>query len=135
VTKSSNHTLSLHRLTSNPFSAIHLKLMNSQFQFSNLLLATNRLSLYRLGSDPTENMYHVSMHGADHIENTFSIVRMRVCWPAAQHWAWRGPHRNTSSNTLSIVVCAYFGQCLEIGLHVTVFTLRNVYLSVWCIAY
>jgi hypothetical protein len=34
-------------------------------------------------------------HGADHIENT-------------------------SSNTFSIVAFAYFGRCLEMGLHVTI---------------
>jgi hypothetical protein len=34
-------------------------------------------------------------HGADHIENNFC-------------------------NTFSIVACAYFGRCLEMGLHVTV---------------
>jgi hypothetical protein len=62
-----------------------------------------RLSLYRLGTDLTENMCHVSEcvfigplpstgYGADHIENT-SSVRMRASWPVAQHWVWRGAHR------------------------------------------
>jgi hypothetical protein len=27
-----------------------------------------------------------------------------------------------SSNTFSIVTCAYFGRCLEVGLHVTIHT-------------
>jgi hypothetical protein len=30
---------------------------------------------------------------------------------------------NTSYNTLPIVACAYFGHCLEMGLHVTIFSL------------
>jgi hypothetical protein len=34
--------------------------------------------------------------------------------PGADHM------ENTSSNTFSIVVCAYFGRCLEMGLNVTV---------------
>jgi hypothetical protein len=29
---------------------------------------------------------------------------------------------NTSCNTYSIVACAYFGRCLEMGLHATIFT-------------
>jgi hypothetical protein len=28
---------------------------------------------------------------------------------------------NTSSNTVSIVACGYFGRCLEMGLHVTIY--------------
>jgi hypothetical protein len=35
-------------------------------------------------------------NGADHIENTFS-------------------------NTFAIVACVYFGRCLEMGLHVTIY--------------
>jgi hypothetical protein len=42
------------------FISILLTLLNSQFQFSNLLLATNKLSLYRLGTDHAENTCHVS---------------------------------------------------------------------------
>jgi hypothetical protein len=63
-----------------------------------------RFSLYRLGSDLTENMCHVSEcmpvgplpntgHCADDIENNSSVVRMRVYWPVAQNWSWRGPYR------------------------------------------
>jgi hypothetical protein len=70
-------------------------------------------SLYRLGSDFTENTCLVSEwvfigplpstgHGADHIENS-------------------------SSTTFSIVASAYFGRCLEMGLHVTIITVS--YLS------
>jgi hypothetical protein len=32
-------------------------------------------------------------HGTDHAENTSSVVRMRICWPVTQHWAWRGQLR------------------------------------------
>jgi hypothetical protein len=32
-------------------------------------------------------------HCADHTENTPSVVRMRVYWPVAWHWAWRGLYR------------------------------------------
>jgi hypothetical protein len=39
-------------------------------------------------------------HGADHIENA-------------------------SCNTFSIVACAYFGRCLEMGLHVTIIGIRR----------
>jgi hypothetical protein len=84
---------------------------------------TVRLLLYRLGSEPTESTCHVSVHGH---------------WPVTKHWTWRGPHRkhlllsacmfiyplpstgyganhieNGSSNTFSIVACAYFWRCLE----------------------
>jgi hypothetical protein len=31
------------------------------------------------------------------------------------------PHINPSFDTGSIVACAYFGRCLEMGLHVTVY--------------
>jgi hypothetical protein len=132
VTKSSNHTLSLHKLTSNSSSTsnfpwlsptdnwlnshsrillysfvcrcipIVLTLQNSKFQFSNLLLATNWLSLYRLGMEHAKTR-HVSdcvfigplpaLGMARTTENTSFVVRMRVCWPIAQHWAWRRPHR------------------------------------------
>jgi hypothetical protein len=87
-------------------------------------------ALYSLGADLTENTCHVTRihvywpvtwqwHGADHIENTSSVVRMGVYWPVAQHWAWRGPHRKQFFQHLFIVACAYFGRCLEMGLHVT----------------
>jgi hypothetical protein len=45
-------------LDSRSSTTILLQLLNSQFQFSNPL-ATNRLSLYSLGSDPIENTCHV----------------------------------------------------------------------------
>jgi hypothetical protein len=32
-------------------------------------------------------------HGADHTENISAVVRMRVHWPVAKHWARRGPRR------------------------------------------
>jgi hypothetical protein len=35
--------------------------------------------------------------GADHIENTSSAIRTRVCWSVAQYRAWRGPHRKRFS--------------------------------------
>jgi hypothetical protein len=67
---------------------------------------TVRISLYTLRSHLKENTCHVSEcvfigplpstgNGADHIENT-------------------------SCNTFSIVACAYFGRCLEKGLHVRI---------------
>jgi hypothetical protein len=41
---------------SSHYSSVFLQLLNSQFQFSNLIsVATNRLSLYSLGRDPIEN--------------------------------------------------------------------------------
>jgi hypothetical protein len=94
------------------------------FNSSQLLLNWTivRLSLYRLGSNLTENTCHVSEcvfigplpsigYGADHIESTSSVVRMR---DGADYI------ENTSSNTFCIAACAYFGRCLEMGLHVTI---------------
>jgi hypothetical protein len=94
--------------TSYHFLFNHLGLPNHQFSSYNSLnpLATNRLSLHKLGMDLRENTCHVSEcvfigplpsaeHGEDHIENT-------------------------SSNYFSIVACAHFGRCLEMGVHVTI---------------
>jgi hypothetical protein len=54
---------------------------------------------------------------AHDIENTSVVVKMRVYWPVAQHWAWRRPH-----NTFSIVAWAYLERFLEMSVHVTVHT-------------
>jgi hypothetical protein len=64
-------------------------------------------------------------HGADHIENTSSVVRMHVYWPVAQHWAWGGPHGKYFFQYPFYCCVRYFGRCLEMGLHVTISTAQN----------
>jgi hypothetical protein len=59
-------------------------------------------------------------HGADHIENTSSVVRMRVYGPFPSTGYGSDHIENTFSNTFSIVACPYFGRCLEMGLRVTI---------------
>jgi hypothetical protein len=51
---------------------------------------------------------------------------MRAYCLVTHHWAWRGSHKNTSTNTFSLVACAYFGCCLEMCLHVTICFYRNI---------
>jgi hypothetical protein len=96
MTTSSNDTLRLHSLTSNSSSTVLLKFLNSQFQFSNLLLATNRISLCSLGSNPTENTCHVSKCVALTTQKTFLPIPF-------------------------LLLCARIsGRCLELGLHVKI---------------
>jgi hypothetical protein len=53
----------------------------------------------RCGGYVFSNSLPSNGHGADHMENT-------------------------SCNPYSMVACAYFGRCLEVGLHVTIYTSR-----------
>jgi hypothetical protein len=69
VTKSSNHTLSFHRLTSNSSSATN---------FPWLYPIDNRLP-YIVAARTTQHRTHKSR------------VILRVHWPATQHWARRRP--------------------------------------------
>jgi hypothetical protein len=48
--------------------------------------------------------------------------------PSTGHGA--GHVENTSSNTFSIVACAYFGRCLVMGLHITVYHLCDGHLGI-----
>jgi hypothetical protein len=62
------------------FNHLALPTLQNSTKFSNsnslIPLATNRLSLYRPGRTSRKTR-----------------VRLRVHWPVAEHWAWRGPHR------------------------------------------
>jgi hypothetical protein len=71
---------------------ILLQLLNSQFQFSNPPRCTQTLVIQTRVGPHGKHVSRVRMRGADRIENTSSVVRMRVYWPVTQHWAWRGPH-------------------------------------------
>jgi hypothetical protein len=100
VTKSSNHTLCLHRLTSNSSSTTNFLWLSptdnlTQFSFSFSLLYSAvchcipiLLTLYPSNWLP----YIVAAWTTQHRKH-MSCVRMRVYWHAAQHWAWHEPHR------------------------------------------
>lgn len=111
MTKSSNHTLSLHRPTSNSLTSgrntvplelrtqLPIPILSSQLYPHSLgsadcvlISATNRLSLYSLGSDPMENTvfsycckgvlplnYLANILSSDHIGNTSSAVLLATC--------------------------------------------------------
>jgi hypothetical protein len=96
MTKSFNHILNFHRLTSNPSSTINFR----------WLTPTDNCLPYVFAARTTQHRKHMSRirmcghwsvtntgYDADHIENASSVVRMRVYCPVVQHWTWRGPHR------------------------------------------
>jgi hypothetical protein len=124
--KSSNHTLSLHRPTSNSSSTtnfhlrrlnshsvdclsipILLTLFNSQFQFS-FSTYSSQLSWYSRCTDHIENTGHLLLLGADYTENTASSIV-----------AWRRSHRKHSS------YCRVLLFCLEKGRYVTILWANN----------
>jgi hypothetical protein len=139
VTKSSNYTLNLHYLTSassttyfpwlystynwTQFSFCYTPLYSVVFSFSDnfwtpnsnsqISLAANRLSLYSLDTNRPRRK-HVPQ------------VRLRVHWSVTSTGHGAYYTENTSSNTLSIVACAYFGRCLEMGLHITIFVQNSI---------
>jgi hypothetical protein len=94
VTKSSNHTLSLHRLTSKYSSTNFLwpsptnNWLNSQFQFSNLPNYKKILVIYR-STDPMENI----------------VFPCRVlCYPAMSCSTFHKEH--------SSYFCVFVGMCM-----------------------
>jgi hypothetical protein len=105
VNESSNHTLSLHRPTSNYSSA--LRRLNSPIQSPVWSGPSYRLSLYRLRTNCTGNIssdillgrnvlprrclaIEVYCCGADHIENTSTVLLTAcVCWTAYRTVAWQ----------------------------------------------
>jgi hypothetical protein len=48
------------------------------------------------------------------------LSRMSVYWTVTQQWIYANHIENTSCDAGSIVTCAYFGRCLELGLDVTI---------------
>jgi hypothetical protein len=58
-------------------------------------------------------------HGADHTENIL-LSEFVFIDPLLSTGHGVDHIENTSFNTFSIVACAYFGRCLEMGLHVTI---------------
>jgi hypothetical protein len=92
VTESHNHTLSLHKLTSNYSASRDYVIPTTQ------LASQSRILFHSCGTGHAAQNTSLLARcsalgmGADNIENT-SSVRMRVYWPADQHWAWRREHR------------------------------------------
>jgi hypothetical protein len=125
VHKSFNHELSLHMQTSDPPSTTDLLLLSPSDNWTShsvvlsvrrllpfswlfwpptsntpIALATITLVIYIYsGRAHRKSRARVRILGVDYIENTSCVIRMRVYWIVAQHWAWRGPHRK------------YFFQC------------------------
>jgi hypothetical protein len=119
---------------------IPLTLLNSQFQFSNPIIQFSNLLLTKdscyIDSARTTQETRATCQtacslaitrtglGAYYIENTSSVVRMRVssqsCGPLPSTGHGTDHIENASFNTLSSVACAYFGRCLEMGLRVTI---------------
>jgi hypothetical protein len=84
------------------YCSLFLQLLNSQFNFSNLILATNTLSLYSLGSDP--------------IENTVFSCRI-LCYLAT---CCSTVHREHSSLCCLFTGIRILSRCLAVGRYVTI---------------
>jgi hypothetical protein len=81
VTKSCNHTRSIHRSISNSSSTKNFPWLSSTDNWTDL---------------PFPYYIIQSRHGLRNTENT-SYVSECVYWPAVQHWAWSRHMENTSS--------------------------------------
>jgi hypothetical protein len=92
---------------SSDYSSVLLELLNSQFQFSNLIsVATNRLSLYSLGSD--------------FIEDAVFSCRLLLCYLTTRS----RNHRKHSYCCVFAGTCI-LSRCLAMGRYVTVFTVLH----------
>jgi hypothetical protein len=125
VTKSCNHTQSLHRLPSNSSSTSNFPWLFpteklTQFSYSVVLRCTPILLV-------------LSWHSAAQCYKQTLVIQSRVGSIAQKTHPIllrSNEHRtdhieNNSCKTFSSVACAYFGYCLEISLRVTM--LLNVY--------
>jgi hypothetical protein len=93
---------------SSDYCAVLLQLLNSQFQFYNLILATNRLSLYSLGSGP--------------IENTVFSFRVSLCYLPRRNSM---VHRDHSSYYCVFAGTCILSSCLAMGRYITIHCIRN----------
>jgi hypothetical protein len=105
-----------HTLLYSLYSSVLLQLPDSEFDSLITTFWGRLVGIVRLRTKAME-CFITTLHGP-HRKHVLR-VRMRVHWSVSQHWAWRGLHRKHFSNTFSIVACAYFGLCLEMDLHVT----------------
>jgi hypothetical protein len=99
VTKPSNRTLSLHRLTSNFSSATNIPWL------SPIDSSLNPHSGAPIHCSPGILRYIASGRTS---RKTLSRARMSVHWPVLQHWTWSGSHRKHLSFLSRIVIAAFF---------------------------